>query len=172
MVSTLEMSFEEAMEAAALWCGAWEQGDLSDEVLADKVADLVASRDGARGLFVVSLPAENPLMDRLPEPLVMALRSAGEGVVDLTVRNLAMSTAMAVYHLRVGADEQALSSKRVQRRSIELLQQLEPAAVKNRLEILLAATNGDGSDVAFLERWQYDAEQKAAIKAAVLSVAE
>jgi len=50
--------------------------------------------------------------------------------------------------------------------------QLEPAAVKNRLEILLAATNGDGSDVAFLERWQYDAEQKAAIKAAVLSVAE
>jgi hypothetical protein len=26
--------------------------------------------------------------------------------------------------------------------------------------------------VAFLERWQYDAEQKAAIKAAVLSVAE
>ncbi|NBP98025.1 MAG: hypothetical protein EBU51_00225, partial [Synechococcaceae bacterium WB6_3A_227] len=98
MVSTLEMSFEEAMEAAALWCGAWEQGDLSDEVLADKVADLVASRDGARGFFVVSLPAENPLMDRLPEPLVMALRSAGEGVVDLTVRNLAMSTAMAVYH--------------------------------------------------------------------------
>ncbi|NDE22977.1 MAG: hypothetical protein EBZ96_09000 [Synechococcaceae bacterium WB9_3_282] len=79
---------------------------------------------------------------------------------------------MAVYHLRVGADEQALGSKRVQRRSIELLQQLEPAAVKNRLEILLAATNGDGSDVAFLERWQYDAEQKAAIKAAVLSVAE
>ncbi len=79
MVSTLEMSFEEAMEAAALWCGAWEQGDLSDEVLADKVADLVASRDGARGFFVVSLPAENPLMDRLPEPLVMALRSAGEG---------------------------------------------------------------------------------------------
>ena len=172
MVSTLELSFEEAMEAAALWCGAWEQGDLSDEVLADKVADLVASRDGARGFFVVSLPAENPLMDRLPEPLVMALRLAGEGVVDLTVRNLAMSTAMAVYHLRVGADEQASGSKRVQRRSIELLQQLEPAAVKNRLEILLAATNGDGSDVAFLERWQYDAEQKAAIKAAVLSVAE
>ena len=68
MVSTLEMSFEEAMEAAALWCGAWEQGDLSDEVLADKVADLVASRDGARGFFVVSLPAENHVRGLLAWP--------------------------------------------------------------------------------------------------------
>ena len=70
------MSFEAAMEAAALWCGTWEQGDLSDEVLADKVAQLLTSRDGARGFFVVSLPAENPLMDRLPEPLLIALRAA------------------------------------------------------------------------------------------------
>jgi hypothetical protein len=165
------MDFEAAMEAAALWCGAWEQGDLSDEVLADKVADLVASRDGARGFFVVSLPAENPLMDRLPEPLLMALRAAGDGVVDLTVRNLAMSTAMAVYHHRVGAEEQALGSKRVQRRSRELLQNLDPNAVKTRLETLLAATQGEGSDVSFLERWQYDDEQKAAIAAALIAVA-
>ncbi|MCX5928972.1 MAG: hypothetical protein NTY40_04375 [Synechococcus sp. LacPavin_0920_WC12_MAG_50_7] len=140
------MSFEAAMEAAALWCGTWEQGDLSDEVLADKVAQLLTSRDGARGFFVVSLPAENPLMDRLPEPLLIALMAAGEEVVDLTARNLAMSTAMAVYHRRVGAEDQCLG--------------------------LLAATDGIGSDVAFLDRWQYDAEQKAAIKAAVLSVAD
>jgi len=83
-----------------------------------------------------------------------------------------MSTAMAVYHRRVGAEDQCIGSERVKRRSRELLQNLESEAVKIRLETLLDATDGIGSDVAFLDRWQYDAEQKAAIKAAVLSVAD
>ena len=68
----LQPSFEQAIEVADLWCHAWEQGELSDEVLADRVAELVASRDGARGFFVVSLPADNPLMDRLPLVVVVA----------------------------------------------------------------------------------------------------
>jgi hypothetical protein len=38
------------------------------------------------------------------------------------------------------------------------------------LERLLAATHGDGEDVAFLERWGYDNEQRGAIAAAVLAV--
>jgi hypothetical protein len=49
---------------------------------------------------------------------------------------------------------------------------LEPAAVKIRLETLLAATDGQGEDVAFLDRWGYDAEQRALIAEAVLAVAE
>ena len=56
------------------------------------------SCDGARGFFVISLAGDSPLMDRLPDPLQMQLRAAGDGVVDLTVRNLAMSTAMALHH--------------------------------------------------------------------------
>jgi hypothetical protein len=44
--------------------------------------------------------------------------------------------------------------------------------VKARLETLLAATAGRGEDLAFLERWGYDAEQRAAIAEAVLAVAE
>ncbi len=66
----LEPTFPQAMDIAAQWLGLWEAGELSDEVLADRVAELVASRDGARGFFVVSLTGETPLMDRLPEPLV------------------------------------------------------------------------------------------------------
>jgi hypothetical protein len=47
-------------------------------------------------------------MDRLPEPLVLQLRGAGDGVVDLTARNLAMSTAMVLAHGRAGdAERQA-----------------------------------------------------------------
>ncbi len=166
------VDFAQAMQLSAGWLAAWESGELSDEVLADRVAELVASRDGARGFFVVALAGDSPLMDRLPEPLVLQLRAAGEGVVDLSARNLAMSTAMALQHGRNGDGDQRAGSERVQARCTELLRLLEPAAVKQRLERLLAATAGEGDDVAFLDRWGYDAEQRQAIAAAILAVAE
>ncbi|MGB7563583.1 MAG: hypothetical protein WBM08_02410 [Prochlorococcaceae cyanobacterium] len=165
-------SFPQAMEIAGQWLAIWERGELSDEVLADRVGELVASLDGARGFFVVALAGDSPLLDRLPEPLVLSLRGAGELVVDLTARNLAMSTAMAVHHGRTGDHAQQEGSKRVQTRCTELLRLLEPGAVKGRLERLLAATAGSGDDVAFLERWGYDGDQKAAIAAAIDAVAE
>ena len=70
-------TFQQAMEITAQWLGLWENGELSDEVLSDRVAEMVASRDGARGFFVVSLAGDYPLMDRLPDPVVLALRQAG-----------------------------------------------------------------------------------------------
>ena len=166
-----EPTFPQAIEITAQWLQLWEAGELSDEVLADRVAELVASRDGARGFFVVALAGESPLLDRLPEPLVLQLRLAGEPVVDLTVRNLAMSTAMVLEHGRRGDPEQQAGSQRVQSRSIELLRQLEPQAVLLRLETLLAAaSDGQGEDVAFLDRWGYDPQQRAAIVAAIEAV--
>jgi hypothetical protein len=167
------VAFADAIEMTGQWLLAWEGGELSDEVLADRVGRLVASRDGARGFFVVALTGEGPLMDRLPEPLVLQLWAAGEGVVDLTARNLAMSTAMALAHGRGGDHERQAASERVQRRSRELLRQLDPVLVKKRLERLLAAAQESrGDDIQFLDRWGYDAEQKRAIAAAVESVAE
>ena len=150
----------------------WEAGELSDEVLADEVGQLVSHRDGARGFFVVSLTGDSPLMDRLPEALVMQLRKVGMGVVDLTSRNLAMSTAMAVFHRR--QEDQAMldGSLRVQARSRDLLAQLEPSLVKEKLESLLAGLKGEGEEQAFYERWGYDTEQRQAIAAALLGVAD
>jgi hypothetical protein len=165
-------TFQQAMDITAQWLGLWENGELSDEVLSDRVAEMVASRDGARGFFVVSLAGDYPLMDRLPDPVVLALRQAGAGVVDLSVRNLAMSTAMALHHQRSGDGGQQAGSERVQLRCTELLRLLEPSLVKDRLETLLEGTAGRGEDVAFLDRWGYDAEQRAAIADAVVAVAE
>ena len=161
------------MEITAQWLGLWENGELSDEVLADRVGELVASRDGGRGFFVVSLAGDCPLMDRLPDALAFKLREAGLGVVDLTARNLAMSTAMALHHRRAGDGAQQAASERVSARCTELLRLLEPALVKQRLETLLAAArDGQGEDVAFLDRWGYDAEQRQAIAGAIEAVAE
>ena len=160
------------MSAASLWCNAWEQGELSDEVLADRVAELLESRNGARGFFVIGLASDCPLFDRLPDDLVLQLHKAGEGIVDLTVRNLAMSTAMAVHHARQSDSKQQARSERITARCTELLRLLEPKAVKERLERLLEGLTGDGDDALFIKRWKYDNEQITAIKSSLNAVAK
>ena len=93
-MADLQPSFQQAMEITAAWLQNWESEEMTDEVLADRIGEIVASRDGARGFFVVSLAGDSALMDRLPDAVVGQLRNAGEGVVDLSVRNLAMSLSL------------------------------------------------------------------------------
>ncbi len=165
-------SFEESMNAVSLWCKAWETGEISDEVLADRIFELLQTETGARGFFVISLSGDSPLMDRLPDPLIFQLRKAGELVVEITAKNLAMSTAMALEHERNNCFEQQARSERIKQRCIEILRLLEPKSVKEKLEILLLATSGKGSGVDFLKRWNYDDAQKKAIALGIKSVAE
>ncbi|MEB3317234.1 MAG: hypothetical protein VKO39_03740 [Cyanobacteriota bacterium] len=165
-------TFQEAIAKSAEWIRLWDAGELSDEVLADEVGKLVCDRDGARGFFVVSLTGASPLMDRLPEPLVLRLRMIGSDVVDLTVRNLAMSSAMAVHHRRQQDQSMLEGSLKVQSRSRDLLAQLDPVLVKEKLERLLAGLKGDNEEKAFFERWGYDEEQRNSIELALLSVAD
>jgi hypothetical protein len=83
-----------------------------------------------------------------------------------------MSTAMGLHHGRAGDAQQQGRSERIRERSSELLRQLQPQLVKQRLDVMLAAaTTGSGPDQEFFERWGYDPEQKGAIAAAVLAVA-
>jgi hypothetical protein len=138
-------SFQQSLAITGQWLELWENGELSDEVLADRVAELVASRDGGRGFFAVGLAGESPLLDRLPEPLVLALRAVGAPVVDLCLRNLAMSTAMVLHHSRSGDPQQQAGSERVARRCTELLRLLDPSQVKQRLETLWAAARAGES---------------------------
>lgn len=190
------LSFQEAMQVAARWLAAWRtetrcagaqgaesqhaeaHGIESQDVatreapsLAEQLAALLAHHDGRRGFFVVALTGDDPLLDAPPAPVLACLRGAGAAVVDLTVRNLAMSTAMLLEHRRRHDEESASGSLRVQRRCQGLLRQLDPEAVRQRLEQLLKATEGQGPDVAFLERWGYDAAQRQAIAAAVATTA-
>lgn len=165
-------TFPEAIALSSEWIRLWDAEELSDDVLADYVGELVSQRDGARGFFVTSLTGDSPLMDRLPEPLVFKLRQAGREVVDLTTRNLAMSTAMSVQHQRSQEKELLEGSLRVQSRSKELLRQLDPSLVKERLEDMLLGVKGEGEDQKFFERWGYDEQQKQVIAETLLSVAD
>ncbi len=170
-ISQQQPSFEEAMNFALLWCTAWEKGELSDEVLADRVAQLIETNDGARGFLVISLASDCPLMDRLPEPVIFKLWEGKELIVDLIVRNLAMSTAMSLHHNRTKNFSQENGSKRISARCLDLLTFLDPNFVKSRIEEMLKGIEGNGNDAIFLEKWNYDKEQKEAIKSRIMSIA-
>jgi len=163
-------TFKEAMQASMLWCESWEKDEISDEVISDRIGELIKTVEGARGFFVVSLSIDCALMDRFPDPLIFQLRSAGEIVVDLTVKNLAMSSAMIIIH-RNNNDPQEIQSERIKIRCIELLKLLDSNQVKKRLDVLLEGTNGYGPDLKFLNRWNYNDEQIKAISESIYEVA-
>jgi len=163
-------TFKEAMQASMLWCKSWENDEISDEVISDRIGELIKTVEGARGFFVVSLSIDCPLMDRFPDALIFQLRSSGEIVVDLTVKNLAMSSAMIITH-RKNNDPQEMQSERIKIRCIELLKLLDSTQVKERLDVLLEATKGNGTDLKFLKKWGYNDEQINAISESIYEVA-
>ena len=163
-------TFKQAMEVTMLWCKSWENDEISDEVISDRIGELIKTVEGARGFFVVSLSIDCPLMDRLPDALIFQLRSSAEIVVDLTVKNLAMSSAMIITH-RNNKDPQEIQSERIKIRCIELLKLLDSPQVKKRLDVLLEATKGNGTDLKFLKKWSYNDEQINAISESIYEVA-
>ena len=163
-------TFKEAMEATMIWCKSWENDEISDEVISDRIGELIKTVEGARGFFVVSLSIDCPLMDRFPDALIFQLRSSRDIVIDLTVKNLAMSSAIVITHQK-NNDSQEIQSERIKIRCIELLKLLDSNAVKKRLDVLLEATKGNGTDLKFLDRWGYNDEQITAISESIYKVA-
>ena len=162
-------TFKQAMEATMIWCKSWENDEISDEVISDRIGELIKTVEGARGFFVVSLSIDCPLMDRFPDALIFQLRSSGDIVVDLTVKNLAMSSAMVIKH-KENNDYQENQSERIKTRCIELLKLLDTSQVKKRLDVLLQATRGYGADLDFINRWSYSDKQINAISESIYKV--
>ena len=163
-------TFKEAMEATMIWCKSWENDEISDEVISDRIGELIKTVEGARGFFVVSLSIDCPLMDRFPDALIFQLRSSGDIIVDLTVKNLAMSSAMVITH-HDNNDSHEIQSERIKIRCIELLKLLDSNQVKKRLDVLHEATKGNGKDLKFLNKWGYNDEQIKAISESIYEVA-
>lgn len=95
---------------------------------------------------------------------MQALQTSPEVVAELLVKNLAMSAAQAVFHRRNQNQEMAQGSEQVRQRTVHLIELLELPAVSDRLQQLLeTAATAEGRYKAFLERWNYDNEQRQVI---------
>ncbi|MFM9047888.1 MAG: hypothetical protein ACKOOH_09605 [Cyanobium sp.] len=159
-----ELTFQDAITKCNEWIRLWDKGEMGDQELADAVGEVIQQREGSRGFFVASLTNDSNLMDQLPKALLTQLQLGGDGIVDLTVRNLAMSTAMEIHHGRNQDQDLTDSSRRVQRRSQKLLLALNPKAVKERLETMNSGLDGKGDDKDFISRWEYDDEQRNGVR--------
>ena len=128
------------------------------------VTDLVSTENGARGFFVTYLTSD--LSDREYPSLevITALKTSPILVNELLVKNLAMSTAMVIYHRGQGDEENARGSEKVQEKTGQLITQLLSPALEEKLQPLATSLNTEqGEYQAFLERWGYDDCQRQAI---------
>jgi hypothetical protein len=163
-----KLSFEEALEFTQTLLDRHATGALSETELQQAVTDLVASENGARGFFVVYLSDPRSQAAAPTNAIITALKTAPDVVAPLLVKNLVMSTAMAITHRRNQKEELATGSERVQGRSLNLIQHLQTAQLTEQAAALAHSLHtGNGTYQAFLTRWGYDAEQQQAMAQAL-----
>lgn len=157
------VTFEQAIGLSQSLLAQMEQG-LSEPEIERAIATLVSSENGARGFFVTFLSGGGALADQPNAAVIQALQSSPDIVSELLIKNLAMSTAMAITHRRKQNEAMAVGSDQVRQRTTQLLKLTQLAPVSNKARALVeSATSGIGRYQLFLERWSYDDEQKAAI---------
>ncbi len=158
-----DITFEAAIALTQKLLDTLSQEQL-DPSLKEIVSNLLCTRNGARGFFVAYLTDARPFADEPDPEIIEALKSRPEEVSELLVKNLAMSTAMAITHTRNGQPDQAQQSLQVSRRSADLISQVGGDHLATEAQDLWQSlTTSSGSYTTFLKKWGYDAEQKAAI---------
>lgn len=160
-----DITFEDAIAQTQSLMTQLSSGELSPAEAASAIAQLVQTQNGARGFFVTYLTAEDSLADTPAPEIIQALESAPDTVAELLVKNLAMSTGMAMTHRRNQNEDMAQGSDRVRRRTIHLIKKVNLPQIQDKLVALReSAITGQGNYKTFLERWQYDAQQREIIR--------
>jgi hypothetical protein len=156
--------FDEALQLTQVFLEALKQQQLTAAEITTFIGDLVKTENGARGFFVIFLTGEDEICD-LPHPeIIEGLKASPDITADLLVKNMAMSTAQAIFHRRSQNEEQAQSSLTVAKRSAEMIRQLDSPQIAALMEKMIATIqNGGGEYTDFLNRWGYDDEQRATI---------
>lgn len=105
------------------------------------------------------------------QQIVFALKSSPEIVSELLVKNLSMSSAMAITHRRNENEEMARGSDSVRQRTTHLIEALKLDLVTEKLKQLRNCASGiEGSYTAFLQRWGYDEQQRQVIEKTVSEI--
>jgi hypothetical protein len=167
------LSFEQSMAIAQDVLEQVAAGTLEESAWVAAIAALVQTESGARGFFVVYLSDARPLSDALLPSVPAALQASPDIVSPLLIKNLAMSTAMAIAHRRHQDEAAAQGSDRVRSRSATLIQALaSPQLQEQARQLITSIDTATGDYQTFLTRWGYDAEQKQAIRQAIATALE
>jgi hypothetical protein len=166
-----QLSFEDAIAETQALLEKMASKSISDSEIQITITNLVKTQNGARGFFVTYLTDERPLIDSPSKGIINALQSSPDIVGELLVKNLVMSSATALAHRRNQDETMAQGSEQVRDRTSSLIKAVKLPIVSEKLkEMEKSLTTGQGEYQTFLERWDYDAEQKKVMKSAILQV--
>jgi hypothetical protein len=155
------VTFEEAIALTQSLLSQMEAGEINTQEFAEAIAQLVKTENGARGFFVTYLTSEGTIADNPSPELIEALQSSPDTVAELLVKNVAMSAAIAMTHRREGNEEIAQGSDQVRSRSTHLIEQAKlPQVGAFATQLHESAATGEGAYKAFLQKWDYDAQQR------------
>ena len=170
-INLKETSFTQAINISAQWCKEWEEELLSEEVLADRVAELIKTKNGLRGFFAYALSDQDCyLLDKLPFSVVFKFQEGGNDVVEIIVKNLIMSSAQVVAHERENNLEYKSNSENISERCKNILRLLETKLVTKNINQVLKDLDNLGN--SFDNSTTYDDEQKEFIKKQILDIAQ
>ena len=170
-INLKEASFTQAINISAKWCKEWGEDLLSEEVLADRIAELIKTKNGLRGFFAYALSDKDCLLlDKLPYSLIYKLNEGGDAVVEIVVKNLIMSSAQIIIHRRDNNHEYEIISENISDRCKAILRLLDTKSVMKSVNQVLR--NLDTMVNIFNNSIKYDSEQKEFIKKQILDIAE
>ena len=166
-----EASFTQAINISAKWCSEWGEDLISEEVLADRIAELIKTKNGLRGFFAYTLSDKDCLLlDKLPFALIFKLNEGGDAVVEIVVKNLIMSSAQIVIHRRENNHQYEITSENISDRCKAILRLLETKLVAKTVNQII--NNLDNMGNSFDNSIKYDDEQKDFIKKQILDIAQ
>ena len=169
-INLKEASFTQAINISAQWCKEWGEDLLSEEVLADRIAELIKTKNGLRGFFAYALSDKDCfLLDKLPFSLMYKLNEAGGSVADIVVKNLIMSSAQIIIHRRDNNKDYEITSENISCRCKAILRLLETKSVAKFVDKALRELDTMGN--SFDNSVKYDSEQKEFIKKQIVDIA-
>ena len=170
-INLKEASFTQAINISAQWCKEWGKDILSEEVLADRIAELIKTRNGLRGFFAYALSDKDCfLLDKLPFSLIYKLNEGGDPIAEIVVKNLIMSSAQIIIHRRDNNHEYEITSENISARCKAILRMLETKSVTKSVNQVLRDLDNMGN--GFDNSVKYDSEQKEFIKKQILDIAQ
>ncbi len=170
-INLKETSFTQAINISAQWCKEWGEDLLSEEVLADRVAELIKTKNGLRGFFAYALSDQNCyLLDQLPFSFVFKLQEAGNDVVEIVIKNLIMSSAQIIVHERDNNLEYKSNSENISERCKSILRVLETKSVTKNINQIMNDLDNLGN--SFDNSKKYDDKQKEFIKYQIFDITQ